>query len=98
MLLHDAAQQPDLTGVGVLGIHLSEYGNYFFLQRDVPLLGVVVSEYPYFPDDPGLADRRINYLIAPPDQIHPYARWQPEPIVSRGRWTLYRLHRNDDDR
>jgi GPI mannosyltransferase 3 len=96
MLLHDAGQRADLTGVGVLGIHLSEYGNYFFLQRDVPLLGVVISEHPYFPDDPQLTDRRINYLIAPPNQIHFYARWQPQPIVSRGRWSLYRLDRSEE--
>jgi hypothetical protein len=95
MLLYDAGQRSDLTGIGVLGIHTAEYGNYFFLQRDVPFFAVIVSEYPYFPMDPELSDRRINYVISTPDQIEPYAKWQPEPIVSRGRWTLYRLNRGD---
>ncbi len=94
LLLYEAGQRPDITGIGVLGIHLAEYGNYFFLQRDVPMIGVIDANDPYFPDDPWLTDRRINYLIAPPHQIHLYEKYQPEPLSTRGGWTLYRVNRS----
>ena len=95
MLLYDAGQRDDLTGVGVLGIHLAFHGNFFFLQRDVHMLGVIHSDNPYFPDDPHLLDRRINYLITPPRFIEYYHWWRPVPIKSRGGWTLYRLDRSE---
>lgn len=96
-LLHIAGRQPDITGIGVLGIHVTECGNYFFLKRNVPLLGTEDDRTPYFQIDPSLNDIRVNFLIAPSHLMEPYVRWNPVPIAHQSVWTLYRLDRGTPD-
>jgi hypothetical protein len=90
--LRTVGRLPDATGVAV-GMKPPFSGNYFFLNRAIPLL--------LSPDDgfqgPGpvpLPRPGVNYMVAREDQLGPLTPWQPELVApcSNG-WGVYKVTR-----
>jgi hypothetical protein len=88
-LLRDAGQQDDLGGVLLVGNHISGYGNYFYLRRNVPL--VALTNAYEVAGCPELQDGRVNYLICENASDPLLAIYEPVPVKSCLKHTLYRL-------